>query len=112
MPPVAAYKRKYGNSVTGGYVYRGEGTPSFQGVYVFGDYTSRLIFGLAQKDGRLESLRQIAVSPEGIASFATDERGKIYVVGYEGMVFEMDFSSAVFEREPAAPGMTGLRVER
>ncbi len=97
VAPVAAYKRKYGNSVTGGYVYRGDKASSFYGVYIFGDYTSRRIWGLTQRDGRLTAIRQIGLSPEGIASFATDERGRIYVVGYEGMVFELDFSTSAFE---------------
>jgi putative heme-binding domain-containing protein len=101
VPPVAAYKRRYGNSVTGGYVYRGDQASSFYGVYVFGDFTSRRIWGLTQEGGRLTGLRQIALSPEGIASFATDGQGNLYVVGYEGMVYEMDFAATGFEREPA-----------
>lgn len=106
VPPVAAYKRRYGNSVTGGFVYRGDPTSSFDGVYVFGDFTSRRIWGLTQEGGRLTGIRQIASSPEGIASFATDGPGKIYVVGYEGMVYEMDFAATTFEREPAPAGAT------
>ncbi len=105
-PPVAAYRRRYGNSVTGGHVYRGDAAPSFAGVYLFGDYTSRMIFGLTQRDGILESLRHVATAPEGIASFAEDARGRLYVVGYEGMIYELDLASAEFERTaPAArPG--------
>jgi glucose/arabinose dehydrogenase len=100
VPPVAAYKRKYGNSVTGGYVYRGDKNSSFYGVYVFGDFTSRRIWGLTQQDRRLKTIREIGTSPEGIASFATDESGNLYVVGYEGMVYRIDFGAAVFEPEP------------
>lgn len=100
VPPVMAYKRHYGNSVTGGYVYRGDQASPFHGVYVFGDYTSHLIWGLTQRDRRLERIAQIAISPESIASFATDEAGRIFVVGYEGMVYEIDFSTGEF---PAAP---------
>ncbi len=100
VPPVAAYKRKYGNSVTGGYVYRGDQASSFHGVYVFGDYTSRLIWGLTQENRMLKVIQQIGTSPEGIASFATDELGRIYVVGYEGMVYEIDFSAGSFAPAP------------
>ncbi len=100
-PPVAAYRRRYGNSVTGGNVYRGNEAPSFNGVYVFADYTSRMIFGVTQHDRQLDTMRQIAVAPESPASFATGARGEIYVVSYEGMIYELDLSRAVFES--AAP---------
>ncbi|MDO8544794.1 MAG: PQQ-dependent sugar dehydrogenase [Opitutaceae bacterium] len=101
VAPVAAYKRKYGNSVTGGYVYRGNPASSFYGVYVFGDYTSMRIWGLTQENRVLKTIRQIATSPEGIASFATDERGRVFVVGYEGMVYEIDFSVSEFPASTA-----------
>jgi hypothetical protein len=36
------------------------------------------------------------MAPQGIASFATDEAGEIYVVGYEGMIYKIDFTVANF----------------
>ena len=99
LPPVFAYRRKFGNSITGGYVYRGDKRSSFYGVYVCGDYTSRRIFGLKQQDRTLQVVRQIGTAPQGIASFATDERGEIYLVGYEGMIYQLDFNGANFEEE-------------
>ena len=98
-PPVFAYRRKYGNSITGGYVYRGDKRSSFYGVYICGDYTSHRIWGLRQEAGFLQVVRQIGTSPQGIASFATDERGEIYLVGYEGMIYHLDLSAANFEDE-------------
>ncbi|HXT41396.1 MAG TPA: PQQ-dependent sugar dehydrogenase [Candidatus Angelobacter sp.] len=97
VPPVFAYKRKYGNSVTGGYVYRGDKRSSFYGAYICGDYTSHRIWALKQRDRTLQVVRQIGKSPQGIASFGTDERGGIYVVGYEGMVYRLDFTGASFD---------------
>lgn len=97
VPPVFAYRRKYGNSITGGYVYRGDKRSSFYGVYICGDYTSHRIWGLKQRDRTLQTVRQIGTAPQGIASFATDEHGDIYVVGYEGMVYRLDFTGTVFE---------------
>jgi glucose/arabinose dehydrogenase len=97
VPPVFAYRRKYGNSVTGGFVYRGDKRSSFYGVYVCGDYTSHRLFGLKQRDRTLQAVRQIGTAPQGIASFAEDEEGRLYVVGYEGMVYQLDFAGAVFE---------------
>jgi putative heme-binding domain-containing protein len=96
-PPVFAYKRKYGISVTGGYVYRGDKRSSFYGVYLCGDYNSKRIFGLTQENGKLKSVRQIGSIPQGLVSFGTDEAGRIYVVGYEGMIYQLDFTEARFE---------------
>jgi glucose/arabinose dehydrogenase len=101
VAPVFAYRRKYGNSITGGYVYRGDKRSSFYGVYVCGDYTSKRIFGVTQENRVLKTVRQIGESPQFIASFGTDEQGNIYVVGYEGMIYKIDFEGARFE--PAVP---------
>ena len=95
-PPVFAYHRKFGNSVTGGYVYRGDRRSSFYGVYIFGDYTSHRIWGVKQEGRVLQSVVQIGTSPQGIASFTEDESGNLYVVGYEGMVYQIDFVDTVF----------------
>ena len=106
VPPVFAYRRKYGNSITGGYVYRGDQRSSFYGVYVCGDYTSHRIFGLKQEDRTLQIVRQIGTVPQGIASFAEDAQRNLYVVGYEGMIYSLDFSNAVFESGPNASAAT------
>jgi glucose/arabinose dehydrogenase len=99
IPPVFAYRRKYGNSITGGYVYRGDKRSSFYGVYICGDYTSHRIFGLKQQGRVLEAVRQIGTAPQNIASFAQDERGEIYLVGYEGMVYQLDLGGTNFDEE-------------
>jgi putative heme-binding domain-containing protein len=96
-PPVFAYGRKYGFSVTGGFVYRGDKRSSFYGVYIFGDYVSKRIWGLKQRNGALERIRQIGTCPQGIASFGTDELGNVYVVGYEGMIYTLEFGGTIFE---------------
>jgi putative heme-binding domain-containing protein len=99
IPPLFAYKRKHGNSITGGYVYRGDKQSSFYGVYICGDYTSRRIWGLTQENRGLRAIQQIGTSPQGIASFATDDAGEIYLVGYEGMVYKLDFSGTQFDKD-------------
>lgn len=94
--PVFAYKRKYGASVTGGYVYRGDPKSSFYGVYICGDYASKRIFGLRQENGVLKTARQIGTIPQGLPSFGTDEAGNIYAVGFDGIIYQLDFSRSDF----------------
>jgi hypothetical protein len=78
-------------------VYRVDSKSSFYGVYIFGDYTSKRIWGLKQERGSLKTIRQIAASPQSITAFSRDEQGNLYVVGYEGMVYQLDLSSAKFD---------------
>ncbi|MGZ8899622.1 MAG: PQQ-dependent sugar dehydrogenase [Limisphaerales bacterium] len=97
VSPIFAGRRKHGGTIVGGQVYRGDPNSSFYGVYIFGDYTSRRIWGLTHKAGLLTTIRQIATSPESITAFSTDERGNVYVVGYEGMVYQMDLQNSKFD---------------
>jgi putative heme-binding domain-containing protein len=97
VPPVFAYGRKFGVSVTGGYVYRANPKSSFYGVYVFGDFQSQRIWGLTQENRVLKKIWQIGTAPQPIVSFGRDHSGELYLVGYEGMIYKFDFDKAVFE---------------
>ncbi len=98
VPPVVSLVRKHGVSVTGGYVYRGKGNSSFDGVYVFGDFESRRIWGLTQDNRKLTKIREIGTSPSRIASFGQDDKGELYLVGYDdGVIYQFDLASCVFD---------------
>ena len=98
VPPVFAYTRKYGQSVTGGFVYRGNPKSSFYGVYIFGDYQQRRIFAITQKNRLLEKARLLVRStPQSVVSMGQDAAGNIYFVGYEGNIYKLDLDSTTFE---------------
>jgi putative heme-binding domain-containing protein len=97
VAPVFAYGRRYGPSVTGGFVYRANPRSTFYGVYIFGDYESRRVFGLTQQDRVLKVVRQIGTAPQRIVSFGQDNQRALYLVGYEGMIYKIDCDRAVFE---------------
>lgn len=95
--PFFAYRRKYGASVTGGFVYRGDKKSSFYGIYICGDYVSKRIFGLTQEKGKLKTARLLGSIPQGLVSFSEDEKGNLYVLGWEGKIYEIDFTGTKFE---------------
>jgi glucose/arabinose dehydrogenase len=96
-PPVFAYARKYGQSVTGGFVYRADPKSSFYGVYIFADYQKKNVFGLTQKDRRLEKVCLLATAPQQVVSIALGAEGEIYLVGYEGNIYQVDLAASKWE---------------
>ena len=91
VPPVFAYSHRVGPSVTGGFVYRGKEQPALVGKYVFGDYETRRVWALDQRDRRATSIVEIGRSPEKIASFGVDAEGELYVVGVDrGVILRVD----------------------
>jgi hypothetical protein len=102
--PVAEYGRGEGKSITGGYVYRGVRLPELAGVYVYGDYVSRQIWGLRYEDGRVVEDQPLALCPSPLASFGEDEAGELYAVGLDGAIYALGVEATlVNEGEGAAP---------
>ena len=81
--PVFDYGRSEGNSITGGYVYRGPGVPELTGKYVYGDFGSGKIWALTI-DGVPAPLNQLLIdTPLAIASFGVDAAGELYILEYK-----------------------------
>ena len=95
--PLFVYEHGLGFSVTGGHVYRGDPNSSFYGVYIFGDYNTRRVWGLRQENGRLVDVRELGTAPGGIASFGLDHRGEILLVTYSGQMFYLDLSATSYD---------------
>ncbi|MDE0183624.1 MAG: PQQ-dependent sugar dehydrogenase [Caldilineaceae bacterium] len=81
--PVAVYGRESGQSITGGFVYRGADHPSLQGIYFFADYVSGRIWGLRRDGGHWEA-RMMLDTRHSVSSFGEDEAGNLYVVDHQG----------------------------
>lgn len=84
--PVYEYDHAQGCSVTGGYVYRGQAFPLLQGIYVFGDYCSGRIWGLARSTGGQWQAAQLARADVLLTSFGQDDAGELYLVDMAGGV--------------------------
>jgi hypothetical protein len=83
--PVGEYDHTQGCSVTGGYVYRGQEFPLLTGVYLFGDYCSGRIWGLARSiDGGDWQVARLAQANVQLSAFGEDEQGELYLVDMGG----------------------------
>jgi glucose/arabinose dehydrogenase len=96
--PIYAYGHDRGQSVTGGYVYRGP-EEDFRGTYFFSDFVSGGIWSLQRVSGswRFEDLTgevKVAGGPIGnVSSMGEDASGNLYIVNYGGKVFRLDLKS-------------------
>lgn len=93
--PVAEYGRDAGQSVTGGYVYRGRDYPAMVGTYLYADFMSGMIAGI-----RLEApngaprttpeVRTLLKTDTRPSSFGVDEQGELYLVDHRGTIWAID----------------------
>lgn len=92
--PIHEYPRSDGQSITGGFVYRGDALPAmFNGRYLFADYVAGRVYsiGLALDErqeatavDRLELTQLLGGTAELglISSFGVDAEGELYLVSY------------------------------
>ncbi|PTA68279.1 PQQ-dependent sugar dehydrogenase [Deinococcus arcticus] len=80
VEPVLVYGRQEGQSVTGGYVYRGSAIPTLRGQYVFADFASGTVWA-ARMTGRNWTKSTLG-KVGGPSTFGEDERGELYVAEY------------------------------
>jgi glucose/arabinose dehydrogenase len=87
--PIKTYWHDIGQSITGGYVYRGKAIPELNGWYLYGDYSKGTIWGLkydGQKvtdEGTLKIVNEKEVRPMLPSSFGEDTDGEIYVCSHQ-----------------------------
>ena len=82
--PITEYDHSVGNSITGGFVYRGAANPNLQGYYVFGDFGSGRIWAILATAPQGTVPEQIDQTSLGISSFAQGEDGELYALDYFG----------------------------
>jgi glucose/arabinose dehydrogenase len=101
VKPIWDYPRSEGQSITGGYVYRGANVPELVGAYVYADYVS----------GRIWSLRYDGVNPpqnsliidtsRNIASFGVDQNNELYICAFDGKIYR--FKPTITSTDPGGP---------
>jgi glucose/arabinose dehydrogenase len=112
--PIFDYGRSQGQSITGGYVYRGRSLGAgFRGRYFFADFIAGRVWsiglviganGEATATGLIEHTAELGGTSQvgNVSAFGVDQSGELYVVSYSlGAVLRLF-------NEPPVP--TGLRI--
>jgi glucose/arabinose dehydrogenase len=94
VDPIYEYDHSVGQSITGGFIYRGNALPStYRGRYFFADFVQGRVFsialtidanGEARASGLIEHTAELTASaPFGsVSSFGVDRDGELYLVSY------------------------------
>ncbi len=84
IDPVIEYSSAVGDSITGGYVYRGTAIPELTGRYVFADYVRGVIFASVDAGGGTYDYQQLLDGPHFISAFAVEPNGELLYLNYGG----------------------------
>jgi glucose/arabinose dehydrogenase/putative cell wall-binding protein len=86
-----------GQSVTGGFVYRGPSQTSLAGLYLFSDFSLGKFWVLDPADHSVQMVVDTGMQP---SSFGQDEAGELYVADYA--------SGVVYQVLDGSPGTSGV----
>lgn len=89
VPPITEYTHEFGCSVTGGYVYRGPAAPSLEGVYLFADFCTGLLWGLGRDDAGAWTLSEPLETGLRISSFSETTDGELFVLDLGGAIYRV-----------------------
>ena len=118
IDPIHEYGRSVGQSITGGFVYRGAARPAYRGRYFFADYVQGRVWSIAltinSSTGEATASAPTDHTAEfggaavlgSISAFGLDASGELYIVSHtRGQIIQM-----ISDAPPSPP--TNLRIIR
>ncbi len=87
--PLWEYDHGQGNSITGGFVYRGNALSELQGKYIYGDYGSGRIWALEYSDGVVIHNTLLIDTTFNIPSFGIDSDNELYICAFDGFIYKL-----------------------
>jgi len=87
--PVYTYDHSIGESITGGFVYRGTLVPDIYGKYIFADFEYGDVWSL-EYDGENspEVISLGDLGPYSVASFGVDQQDELYICSFDGKIYK------------------------
>ena len=92
--PIYTYDHSIGESITGGFVYRGTLVPDIYGKYIFADFEYGDVWSLAyDEENSLELSILGDLGPYSVTSFGIDQHDELYICSFDGKIYK--FSQAL-----------------
>jgi len=92
--PIVEYSHPFGETVVGGYVYRGAAYPALRGTYLYADYIKGWVGGVrvtSPTGAPLASPQSRVLTRTGgrPSSFGVDRAGDLYLLDYGGTIYRV-----------------------
>lgn len=94
MLPVAKYAPWEHYSVIDGYVHRGQYFPALQGIYLYGDLYTGVIWACAPDGAGGWNNARVLQSNTRLSSFGEDAAGELYITDLSGAVYRLVIDGA------------------
>jgi uncharacterized repeat protein (TIGR03806 family) len=107
IDPLIEYGPDEGQSIIGGYVYRGTQATTLVGRYLFGDFVSGRIWAWLPENTTARAPTLLLESGLNISSFAQGNDGELYVLDHTGGTLQRIFFQAPASAIPTRLSATG-----
>ena len=87
--PIWEYDHDLGNSVTGGFVYRGPTLENLTGWYIYGDFGSGRIWALDNSNSGDPQNTELLNTDINISSFGVDADNELYICAFGGSIYQL-----------------------
>jgi len=88
--PVFEYPREDGQSVTGGFVYRGSRITELRGAYVYGDFITGTVWSFRFENGQISNQQVLGeLGQAGVAAFGEDQQRELYICSFDGGIYTL-----------------------
>ena len=88
IAPVHSYDHSIGQSVTGGFIYRGKKIKELIGSYIYGDFVSGAIWALKKENGQYKN-KKLLDSGLNISSFGEAAEGELMAAAFDGKIYQL-----------------------
>lgn len=96
--PVWEYNHDVGQSITGGYVYRGTEVTELIGKYIYADFVSGRIWAL-EYDGDADPANSLLMETElNISTFGIDQNNELYACAFNGNIYKFKAMATAIEK--------------
>ena len=87
--PIYTYDHNIGESITGGFVYRGTLVPDIYGKYIFADFEYGDVWSLEYDGDNAPEVSTLGdLGPYSVTSFGVDQQNELYICSFDGQIYK------------------------